>query len=121
MANFYTDDDGRIIEFFPPKPVKANPGPPPRGSYSGSRRNGAGLASPPSKPPPDIFAGFVGPAVDAAKQLVQQFLALIGYQSGLDANTLTLQLLQANLLGDQQAAMQYLYNSGTGMTQDIRN
>lgn len=126
MANYLGDVGGTSVYGIlprPPAPTRANPGPPPRGSYSGQRSSAgsAGHPVPPPKPPPNIFAGYVGPEVDAATQIVQQFMALMGFPSGLDANQLTLQILQQGLTSDSLAAMTYLFDSGQGVTQDARN
>jgi hypothetical protein len=111
VPNLYQGDGGPVEYNNPPPPrLLANPGPPPRGSYSGSRSAGSGHPSPPPQPPPDVFAGYLGPEIDAAKQLVQQFLALAGYPHGMDANGLTLWVLQAGDVSDPMAAFQMLYN-----------
>ncbi len=111
----------RYPEYAPPAPIAYSPGPPPRGSYSGHRASAPYHPSPPPAPPPDIFAGYIGPAVDAAKQIVQQFLTNIGFPQGLDVNGLTLQILAAGLAGDVEAATMFLYHNGRGITEDIRN
>ncbi len=94
----------------PPPPLKHNPGPPPRGSISGGRSTGGGgHPVPPPESPPDIFGAYIGPEVDAAKQLVQQWMALMGYPTGMDANALTLDILQQGLAEDAQAADTWLF------------
>lgn len=114
------NDGGPVVIPRPPPSTNYNPGPPARGSYSGGRTNSGGYPGPPPQPPPDIFAGYTGPSVDAAKQMVQQFMSLMGYPQGIDLNQLMLQLLQNNLLGDQQAAAQYLFINGKGITEAMR-
>lgn len=110
MANFYPGDDGEpVIIPRPPPSQSYNPGPPPRGGYDGSRYSHAG----PPAPPPDIFGNYPGPETDAAKQLVQQWLALMGYPTNLDANTLTLNLLQNNLVNNPSAAYAWMYRHQT--------
>lgn len=122
MPNVYVGGDSGAVQYNnpPPRPVKANPGPPARGIYSGSRAGsgagtggsggGSGLFGPP-KAPPDIFAGYLGPEIDAAKQLVQQWLALAGYPHGVDANTFTLTLLQSGDLSNPSLAYQHMFNN----------
>lgn len=109
--NLYEDANLTPVQFRPPPPVRANPGPPARGSYSGSRSSGANAGYPvrPSKPPPDIFAGFTGPAIDAASQIAQNFMALIGYPSGIDVNQMALGVLRSGLAGDSEGADHYLF------------
>jgi hypothetical protein len=121
MPNLYVGDRGEpVVIPRPPPPLKYNPGPPSRGSYAGTRTTSAGHPAPPPQPPPDIFANYTGPQVDAAKQMVQQFMTLLGYPQGVDLNQLMLQLLSGNLLGDPQAAAQFLYTSGMGVTEAMR-
>ena len=103
----------------PPPPTDYNPGPPGGGGYGGGGGRGGGGGGRPA-PPPDIFAGYSGPAVDTASQLARQFVAMLSYP-GLDVNQLALQLLQNGLLTDANAAYEYLFYSGNGMSDDLRN
>jgi len=99
------EDGGTTVIPRPPPTQKYNPGPPPRGSYAGTR----GDSNPP-KPPPDLFGAYPGPETDAAKQLVQQFLALSGYPTSVDANGLTLYVLGQGLVSNANGAFQALFN-----------
>lgn len=98
----------------PPAPVSYNPGPAPGGSYSGQS---ASSPVPPPAPPPNIFADYPGPAVDQANQIVQQFLGLLGFPVGVNANTLALILLRVGLQANQQASFQQLFNN---MADDVK-
>jgi hypothetical protein len=97
--------------YVPPRRQNYNPGPGRNGHY----------ASPKPAPPPDIFAGFLGPEVDAAKQMTQQFLSLMGFPHNIDANQLTLQLLRSGQVSNTQAAMNFLFFQGQGITNEMRN
>lgn len=106
----------------PAPPVNANPGPSRGGGYSGGGGGGGGGGGPQPAPPPDIFAGYSGPAVDQASQLARQFVSLMGFSSGLDVNSLALQLLQnGSVMGSAQQAMDFMFYQGMGMTGDMRN
>ncbi len=110
--NVYQGENGPV-QFRPPPPVKANPGPPARGSYAGNRSSGPGQAATakPYHPPADIFAGYTGPAIDAASQIAQNFMALIGYPSELNVNQFALDVLKNGWASNPNAAYQYLFNN----------
>lgn len=108
MPNLYQGDSGSV-EYFPPKPVRANPGPAARGSYAGGRSSSPGHPpAPPPTPPPDIFGAYVGPEVDAARQIAQQFLANLDFPRGVDANSVTLYILSNHLTSNPQGAAESL-------------
>jgi hypothetical protein len=102
------DDPNPDPNYGPPPPPPYNPGPPAGGGYGGGGRGGGGGAPPP-QPPPDIFADYLGPEVDMAKQETQQFLTNFGFPHGIDANQATLWILQHGLTNDFQAASASLF------------
>lgn len=65
---------------------------------------------------PSPFDEFTGPAIDAAQAIVHQFLGLLGYPRGADAQTMMLHILRNHLVDIPQIAIQSLFDvQATGL------
>jgi hypothetical protein len=95
---------GPPLPHTPPKPPK--PKPKPHTPYSAPPRRVA-LAHDPYAP---YEKGAVGStAQDQATQIMEQFLSVMGWPSGIDANKLTLEILKQNLETSPEQSYNFLF------------